>query len=88
MRHLVRLTKPNILVQNEATWTTNFINSGKDRPSNSQYGHLEIRTQLHTISFKKCFYSEVKFATEKEGQVDHYIEVSEDKNFTFDWLNL
>ena len=80
MRYLVRLPKPNILEQREISWTQSFIISGKDRPDNSKYSHLEIRTQLHNISYKKCFYSEVKFATETEGQVDHYVEVSENKN--------
>ena len=88
MRHLVRLPKPAVLLQREVNWTNAFINSGNIRPNNVQYGHLEIRTQLHNISFKKCFYSEVKFAAETEGQVDHYIEVSENKNLAFDWDNL
>ncbi len=88
MRHLVRLAKPDILIQKEVIWTNSFIASGKDRPSNTQYGHIEIRTKLHNISFKKCFYSEVKFASETEGQVDHYLEVSEDKNLAFNWDNL
>lgn len=88
MRHLVRLAKPNILVQKEANWTNSFIASGNNRPENKQYGHLEIRTQLHNISFRKCFYSEVKFAAETEGQIDHYIEVTEDKNLAFNWDNL
>ncbi|WP_374400668.1 hypothetical protein [Flavobacterium sp.] len=88
MRYLVRLPKPNILEQREISWTQSFIISGKDRPDNSKYSHLEIRTQLHNISYKKCFYSEVKFATETEGQVDHYVEVSENKNLAFNWDNL
>jgi hypothetical protein len=88
MRHLVRLAKPDILVQKEANWTNSFIASGNKSPENKQYGHKEIREQLHRISFKKCFYSELKFATETEGQVDHYVEVSEDKNLAFNWVNL
>lgn len=88
MIHLKRLPKPQILIKKEREWTDNFVNSGKDRPSSTQYGHKEIRNQLHTISYKKCFYSEVKFATDNEGQIDHYIEVSEDKSKAFDWDNL
>ena len=88
MRNLSRSEKPNKLIEKEIVWTKTFINSGKDRPENSKYGHLEIRNELHRISFKKCFYSEVKFASETEGQVDHYIEVSEDKNLAFEWENL
>lgn len=88
MRSLSRLPKPTILVQKEIQWTERFIASGKERPDNTKYGHTEIRSQLHRISFNKCFFSEVKFAVETEGQVDHYIEVSEDKNIAFQWDNL
>jgi HNH endonuclease len=88
MRSLSRLEKPNILIEKETIWTNIFINSNNDRPDNSKYGHSEIRNQLHRISFKKCYYSEVKFAAETEGQVDHYVEISEDKSFAFDWDNL
>lgn len=88
MRHLVRLPKPNILEQRAENWTESFMTSGRVRPDNTKYGHIEIRTQLHNISYKKCFYSEVKFATETEGQVDHYLEVSEDRTKAFDWNNL
>lgn len=88
MIHLERLPKPQILIEKEAEWTETFIASEKYRPDGKKYGHQEIRTQLHAISFKKCFYSEVKFATENEGQIDHYIEVEEDKTKAFDWDNL
>lgn len=88
MRSLTRLGKPDILINQEIAWRNAFIASGKTRPSNTQYGHIDIRNRLHSISFKKCFYSEVKFAADTEGQVDHYIEVSEDRNLAFDWNNL
>lgn len=88
MRHLKRLDKPEILTAKSEIWTERFIASGKDRPINVQYGHIEIRNALNNISFKKCFYSEVKFATETEGQIDHYIEVTEDKTKAFEWDNL
>ncbi len=88
MRNLSRLEKPNILHRKDKIWTQEFENSEKIRPDNSKYGHIEIRNELHRISFKKCFYSEVKFASETEGQVDHYIEVSENKKLAFAWDNL
>ncbi len=88
MRHLQRLEKPQKLATNEVAWTEKFIESGKDRPSNTQYGHKEIREALGNTSYYKCFYSEVKFADLSEAQVDHYIEVIEDKTRAFDWENL
>lgn len=90
MRHLVRTNKPRILEEKDVTWTQKFIDSGKDRPTNgsSTYAHSEVKKALSDISFQKCFYSEVKFANLSEAQVDHYIEVTEDKTKTFEWDNL
>jgi hypothetical protein len=88
MRNLSRIEKPAILVKNHDKWTASFIASEKERPDNTKYGHAEIRSQLNRISFNKCFYSEVKFVAESEGQIDHYVEVSENKNLAFDWDNL
>ncbi|MEH6306183.1 hypothetical protein RYH73_11050 [Olivibacter sp. CPCC 100613] len=88
MRHLQRLGKPQILVDKEVQWTEKFIESNKDRPNSKQYGHNVIKETLCNISHNKCFYSEVKFAGPTEAQVDHYIEVSEDKTKAFEWENL
>lgn len=72
----------------EHSWSRSFVASGKDRPINKQYGHPEIKEALGRISYHKCFYSEVKFAELSEAQVDHFIEISEDKNKAFEWENL
>jgi 5-methylcytosine-specific restriction endonuclease McrA len=88
MRSLSRLEKPEILKKKETTWSDNFIASTKFRPDNTKYSHPEIRSQLHRISFSKCFYSEVKFASVSESQVDHYIEVEESKELAYNWDNL
>lgn len=88
MRHLKRFQKPQKLIDKEVEWTNNFINSGNARPSSKQYGHPEIKEELGNLSFKKCFYSEVKFSHLSEAQVDHYIEVNEDKTKAFEWENL
>ncbi|MBD3905803.1 hypothetical protein NAL32_06595 [Chryseobacterium sp. Ch-15] len=90
MRHLVRTDKPRILNEKEITWLEKFTDSGKDRPTNgnSTYAHTEVKQTLSDISYRKCFYSEVKFTNLSEAQVDHYIEVTEDKTKTFEWTNL
>lgn len=90
MVHLERLAKPDVLAKNEAKWTEKFIQSGKDRPSSSQYGHQEVKGALALISANKCFYSEVLFSSISEAHIDHYIEVSTDegKKKAFDWDNL
>ncbi|GIM61963.1 hypothetical protein CAPN008_20130 [Capnocytophaga canis] len=88
MIHLERLTKPDVLAKNEAKWTENFIQSGKNRPSSSKYGHPEIKEALASISANKCFYSEILLSPISDAQIDHYVEVSEDKTKAFDWNNL
>ncbi len=39
------------------------------------------------MSFSKCFYCELKFGA-TDGEVDHYIEVTEDPLLAFVWDNL
>lgn len=90
MIHLERLAKPDVLAKNEAKWTEKFIQSGKDRPSSSQYGHQEVKEALAIISANKCFYSEVLFSSLSDAQIDHYIEISDDegRSKAFEWENL
>lgn len=88
MVHLERLAKPDVLAKNEAKWTEKFIQSGNERPSSSQYNHKKVKEALALISTNKCFYSEVLFSSISDAQIDHYIEVSEDKSKAFEWENL
>ncbi|OQX80987.1 MAG: hypothetical protein B6D64_02470 [Bacteroidetes bacterium 4484_276] len=60
MIHINRLPKPDILTRKEKEWTEKFLASDKKRPDNSKYGHKEIRTQLNSMSYHKCFYCERK----------------------------
>lgn len=87
MRGLIRLPKPQILIDREDKWKDDFINSGKARPDSSKYGHESIRSQLADTSFHKCFYCESKLKLEPK-EVDHHIEVSIKKELAFAWTNL
>lgn len=87
MRYIGRNPEPAILNQRKAEWTTKFINSGKDRPDNSKYGHPEIKTSLYSVSHNKCYYCET-ILKGKPSEIDHYIEVSENKSLAFEWTNL
>jgi len=87
MRYIERKPEPNILSQKKAEWTKKFIESGKDRPDNSKYAHNEIKTTLYTMSHNKCFYCETLLKG-KSSEIDHYMEVAEDKNLAFEWTNL
>ena len=89
MRRLTRLPEPDILRTRKTQWLERFEASGKKHPSASQYGHPEIRSTLQAMSFHKCFYCETKVgATGQNEEVDHYIEVAEDRSRAFDWENL
>lgn len=87
MRHIDRIEKPRILKEKELMWTQKFIKSGNKRPHNEQYGHNEIRDALCAMSFHKCFYCE-RTIKETKAEIDHYIEVNEDKTLAFKWTNL
>ncbi|QXP52490.1 HNH endonuclease [Cellulophaga sp. HaHa_2_1] len=87
MRGLQRLPEPQILIDRKVTWLSNFLASGKKRPDSSKYAHNSIKIQLNSISHNKCFYCETKLKG-KRKEVDHHIEVSVDKSFSFQWTNL
>jgi len=87
MRYIDRKPEPAILAQKKAEWTTKFVSSGKDRPDNSKYGHNEIKTLLYAMSHNKCYYCETLLKG-KTSEIDHFIEVSENKNLAFEWTNL
>ncbi len=87
MRHIKRLSEPNILVRKKKEWKEKFIASDKNQPDSSKYGHREIKAALFTMSHNKCYYCEgLLKGTIKE--IDHFIEVSEDKSLAFEWTNL
>ena len=87
MRGIERLPEPQILVDRKLLWLTNFLNSDKKRPDSNKYAHTSIKTQLNSMSFYKCFYCETKLKGEPK-EVDHHIEVSVDKNLSYEWTNL
>lgn len=91
MRHIDRLPIPQILANKHVEWQTKYdekvaVNS-KARPDGTKYGHKDIRDQLNSCSFKKCFYCESKL-TGTLKEIDHYIEVAIDHSKAFDWDNL
>jgi uncharacterized protein (TIGR02646 family) len=87
MKHIKRLSEPKILVQKKNEWTKKFIASGKKRPDNSKYGHQEIKAILFTMSHNKCYYCE-GLLKGNQKEIDHFVEVSENKHLAFEWTNL
>jgi len=87
MRALTRLPEPQILQQRGAGWLAAFLASGKTRPDSSKYANPQIKAQLNSMSYHKCFYCEVKLKN-KPKEVDHQIEVSVDNTLSYTWTNL
>lgn len=87
MRGLTRLPEPQILIDRKGLWLINFLASGNKRPDSSKYAHPSVRTQLNSMSYHKCFYCESKLKGSPQ-EVDHHIEISVDKNLSFEWTNL
>jgi len=88
---LTRLAEPAVLAANKVTWTARYLAkvaaTPAKRPPSGQYAHADIVAALRAMSFGKCFYCEQPLA-EGDEEVDHYIEVAEDRARAFDWLNL
>lgn len=87
MRSIIRLPEPQILINKKVIWLSNLISSGKNRPDSNKYANENIKIQLNSMSFNKCFYCETKLKG-KRIEVDHHIEVSVDITKSFEWTNL
>lgn len=91
MRHIERLPIPKILADKQMEWQAKFDQKlamdPKARPDSTKYGHKDIRDQLNSCSFNKCFYCESKL-TGGQREIDHYIEVSIDPSKAYSWDNL
>lgn len=91
MRHIDRLTKPQILQERGNDWTQSFVNERSKnpsrRPDSSKYRHSEILECLEQMSAHKCFYCE-KLLSREESQVDHHVEIAIAPERAFDWNNL
>ena len=91
MRHIDRLPIPPVLSRKQMEWQEKFekrlATNPKSRPDPSKYGHRDIRQQLNSCSFYKCFYCESKLVGAPR-EIDHYIEVSIDPSLAYEWTNL
>ncbi len=90
MIRIEREPEPEILSKKKAEWLSKFRSkreaNARERPDSSKYAHEDIKNALRRMSHGKCFYCE--YRPDDGGQVDHYIEVSEDASQAFDWDNL
>lgn len=87
MRYIKGFSKPEILVKKEEEWTKKFMESDKKRPDSSKYGNPKIKDLLYTMSHRKCYYSETQLKG-TNAEIDHFVEVAEDKTKAYQWENL
>ena len=93
MRELVKLAKPQILVENEAAWTQALlavIARGEDPTSTQKgrYRHPQIKRQLLLETEEKCAYCESKMRHITYGDIEHVIPKSKKPELSFVWENL
>ena len=91
MRHINRLDIPAKLESNKGKWDEAYRKkldeNPKARPDSSKYAHKDIRKQLMSMSYGKCFYCE-RMLKDEPKEVDHYVEVICDPNKAYEWTNL
>lgn len=91
MRHIDRLPSPKILTEKHSEWQQKYDEklktNPKARPDSTKYAHKDIRRQLMTMSYGKCFYCESRLSN-RTKEVDHFIEVAVDRSKAYAWENL
>lgn len=88
MRAINKKPKPQVLVDNEDSWLTEF----KADPSNStkkyRYRDRQIKEALKEETGHKCVYCESKICHNTPGDIEHKIPSSKNIDLHFTWGNL
>lgn len=95
MRKLKKRSKPQILIDNASTWTTEYctcLNAGK-QPSDAianRYNHPEIKAALEKETHKKCAYCESKIKHISYGDIEHILPKNKNArpDLYVEWTNL
>lgn len=93
MIRLTKSAKPQILIDNELTWTTEYttlVGTGATIPRTllGRYKHPDVKSQLITDNAGKCAYCESKILHISPGDVEHILPKSRRPELIFDWNNL
>lgn len=91
MKHIDRLSIPQILQEKQTQWQSQFLQAfhagTKKRPDSTKYGNPKILDRLKSMSYGKCFYCESSLkGTVRE--IDHFIEVADAPELAYSWDNL
>ncbi|MCU0341434.1 MAG: TIGR02646 family protein [Spirosomaceae bacterium] len=88
-----RLNKPQVLVQNAASWTRKLENAKTKLEidkAESKYRHEEIKNTLKAMFHGKCAYCESQILHIDYGHIEHFRPKRNPKfrHLTFEWTNL
>ncbi len=93
MIRLSKRPKPKVLEDNEANWTTEFLDYVKvgRRPPKSvrfRYRHPDIKSTIREETAEKCAYCESKISHAQPGDTEHIRPVSKCPNLIVAWDNI
>jgi hypothetical protein len=88
MRRLTKGPAPQILVDNFATWTAEFLADKKNDDKKFKYRHPTIKASVLEETFEKCCYCESKVRAVAPGHTEHKLPSSKFPELIFEWTNL
>ncbi|GAB5426946.1 MAG: hypothetical protein Devi2KO_04050 [Devosia indica] len=92
MRKIEKLAKPEVLVNNEASWTADLLNATPGtkeyKAIEKRYGHADIRNRLRDETKFKCVYCESYIENAGYPHIEHIQPKYTNPHLTFNWENL
>ena len=88
MRNLTKGVIPNVLDENQDSWTASYIADKSNSTKKFRYRHKDIKCALKNETGSKCIYCESKIGHNTPGDVEHKIPSTADENLHFAWDNL
>lgn len=92
MIRLQKLEEPDVLVDNGAGWTADFLaRRAAGTVTNTvrfRYRHPSIKDRLREETSEKCAYCEAKVSHVHPGETDHILPISEKPELYVTWTNL
>lgn len=92
MRRIEKLSKPDVLTNNEVTWTAALLGetpgTKEYKAIEKRYGHADIRNRLRDETKFKCVYCESHIENAGYPHIEHIRPKDTNPHLTFDWENL
>lgn len=90
MIQLFKKEKPQILVERESEWTSEYLEAVRDgvRPLPRRWSHSEIRSTLLEETAHRCAYCDSRLEVTVAGDVEHILPRSARPDLALCWSNL